>query len=78
MAMIHNNWTKQKPEFTEECLLITAVKWRHGWEYTTWQIKWTQEPEGGSYMGWFTGEGEEYGDLIYLNSQLYFTLPLLK
>lgn len=70
-------WQTTKPEFKEECLLITASKWKHGWEYTSWQIKWT-ECDNARYMGWFTGENEEYGDLADLNAEMYLVLPLLK
>lgn len=77
MKFQSSNWQTTKPEFKEECLLITASKWKHGWEYTSWQIKWT-ECDGASYMGWFTGENEEYGDLADLNAEMYLVLPLLK
>jgi hypothetical protein len=69
-------WVTQKPEFTEECLLITATKYRDEWEYTAYQIKKVYDDEKW-YMGWLTGDGEEYGDLEDLESDKYLVMPLL-
>lgn len=75
--MIHNIWTDQKPDFTEECILLTAQNYIGGWEYTSYQIRKTSL-EGTYYMGWFAGDGEEYGDLPDLKADKYLTIPLLK
>lgn len=69
-------WTTKKPKFKKECLLMTATYFQGNWEYSTYQIK-RVEFEGEWYMGWLTGDGEEYGDLKDLQSQLYCVLPLL-
>lgn len=70
-------WSKKKPKFDKECLLLTAVKIRGEWEFTVYIIK-KIECDGKWYMGWLDGQGEEYGDLADLTSQLYMVLPLLK
>jgi len=74
--MKHYTWSIQKPLFTEECLLITAHLSGKYWEYTVYQIA-RVNGEQGWYMGWLTGDGEEYGDLADLRSQKYLTMPLL-
>lgn len=76
MLSIIDKWTHLKPLFTTECLLITAVKVRGEWEYNTYQIKLTT-CEDRFYMGWLTGDGEEYGDLADLKADMYLELPLL-
>ncbi len=74
--MENYNWTTKKPEFKEECLLLTACLIRDYWEYEVYQIAKVESDEGW-YMGWLTGDGEEYGDLADLTSQKYCVLPLL-
>lgn len=78
-------WTKEKPEFTEECLLITASHYTRNnepivWNFSVWQIKKLDgEDDAGNpawYWGWLNGEGEEYGDLADLHAQMYLVLPL--
>jgi hypothetical protein len=74
-------WTPDKPNFnigpSKDFLLLTASKIRGEWEYTVYQIKkvWYEEEW---YMGWLTGDGEEYGDLADLKADLYMTMPLFK
>jgi hypothetical protein len=70
-------WQSEKPEFKEECLLLTAVLIRGIWEYTVYQIAKVESDEEW-YMGWLTGEGEEYGDLEDLKADKYLVMPLLK
>ncbi len=71
------NWTKRKPKFTKECLLIVASKFAKQWEYQIFKILKTGN-EDGWYWGWFTGDGEEYGDIADLKAEKYLVLPLLK
>lgn len=68
-------WTPKKPEFKDECLLITANFIRKEWEYQIFQIRWIDFDDN-AYLGWFTGIGEEYGDLKDLSAQLYQVQPL--
>ena len=78
-------WVKEKPEFKNECLLITANHYTRNnepiqWDFTAWQIKKLEgEDDDGNpawYWGWLNGEGEEYGDLADLHAQMYLVLPL--
>ena len=71
------NWTKEKPEFKDECLLMTATKIRDKWEYNLWLIE-KQVTDEGWYWGWLTSDGEEYGDIADLKADLYATIPKLK
>lgn len=69
-------WTDIKPEFNEECLLITAVSYRdQPYEYDVYIIAYVSSDEG-RYMGWFDRNGEEYGDLADLKADMYLVLPL--
>lgn len=70
-------WTKKKPKFKGECVLIIKHKTKSGWEYSIYQIK-KIEFEDKWYMGWLTGDGVEYGDLADLQAQYYLTMPLDK
>jgi hypothetical protein len=80
--MKHFEWQKHKPEFTEECLLLIAKKWKdQPYEYDLFEIKKLDgENEDGSY-GWYWGlvctDGAEWGDLADLAADQYFTMPLL-
>jgi hypothetical protein len=74
--MSEYNWVTEKPEFNEECLLITAHYFWEGWEYTVYQIKKVVCDEGW-YMGWLEGDGAEYGDLEDLKAEKYLIMPLL-
>jgi hypothetical protein len=70
-------WVTNKPLFDNECLVITANRIRENWDYSTYIIQKVQSDDGW-YMGWLTGEGEEYGDLNDLRADKYLVLPLLK
>lgn len=69
-------WTTQKPEFKNDCLLITASRYGSDCSYNLFQIKKVDHGDG-EYMAWLTSDGDEYGDLADLEAQLYFVLPLL-
>lgn len=69
-------WISERPAFNEECLVICANEIRGEWDYTLFQIKFVEHEEK-HYMGWLTADGEEYGDLADLTSQLYYVMPLL-
>lgn len=71
---VKDGWVKEKPKFIDECLLITGSLINGFWEYSTWQIK-KVEHEGKWYLGWLTGEGEEYGDVEDLKADKYLILP---
>lgn len=65
-------WIKEKPN--KECVFIAATKINDIWEYTVYMIKTVCEEEG-SYLGWLTGDGDEYGDLNDMKADLYFIIP---
>jgi hypothetical protein len=67
-------WTTIKPDFKEECVLVTATKIKDYWEYNVWCIA-KVKCEDSWYMGWLTGDGEEYGDLADLKADQYLILP---
>lgn len=66
-------WVNEKPKFNEDCVLITADNINGLWEYRSWIIKWTNNGDG-PYLGWFNGNGDEYGDLSDLKADRYFIL----
>jgi hypothetical protein len=66
-------WSTSKPEFTEDCVLVTASKIRGQYEYSVWIIKMVDFGDG-QYMAWLTGDGEEYGDLKDLSADQYLVL----
>lgn len=75
--MIFKKWFSEKPTFSEECLVICASEINGVWDYTLFQIR-KIDSEDGCYLGWLTQEGEEYGDLNDMHSDMYFLMPLLK
>jgi hypothetical protein len=76
-GMCFLRWTTKKPKFDTECIVICAHKWKdEEWEYSLYQIK-KVEFEDKWYWGWLTADGEEYGDLADMKSQLYYVMPLL-
>jgi hypothetical protein len=70
-------WTTTKPEFKEECLVITASEIRGEYFYDLFQVKYVDDYEGGQYLGLLTGDGEEWGALEDMGAQMYFVMPLL-
>lgn len=69
-------WTKEKPVFKKDCILIVATEWLTEFEYTLYEIKKTESDEGW-YWGIFQ-DGDEWGDIADLKADLYMTMPLLK
>lgn len=69
-----NKWLDVKPEFTNECLVIAAVKIQDEWEYSIYEIKKLIDDEGKWYWGWLTGDGEEYGDLNDFKADKYMII----
>ena len=67
------NWTREKPKFTKDCILITAQYWKtqNVWEYALHTIIFD------GYWRWLDGNGEEIGDIEDLTAEVYATAPLL-
>ncbi len=63
-------WVSEKPEFTEECILLTHTVFRNAHEYQAWQIV-KIEAEDGWYWGLCNMEGEEWGALEDLKADHY-------
>lgn len=72
------NWQYTKPEFTEECILITASKVRGKWHYNFWLIEKLDDMEENWYWGILCPDGEEWGDLADLEAEKYLVIPMLK
>jgi hypothetical protein len=70
-------WISEKPEFKDECIVIAASLFRNEWSYTLFQVK-KVDGDDGWYLGWLTGDGDEYGDLADLHADKYLILPLLQ
>jgi len=71
-----DGWLTEKPEFTEDCLLLTATNWRgEDWSYCVFEITKTDCYDG---SGWYWGifnDGEEWGDIADLKADKYKILP---
>lgn len=75
-------WTKDKPAFTEECILLTATKINDAWDYSSWLIIVVDGIGENDQPGWYYGlcdmSGEEWGDWADFKADLYLKMPLLK
>jgi len=69
-------WTDIKPEFKDNCILVTADINRGLWDFHIWEIKQVNFGDG-PYMAWLDHDGEEYGDLEDLKADKYLILPPL-
>lgn len=68
------NWTKEKPVFTEDCVLVVADKFGDFISYDVYEIKQIDNGEG-KYMAWLDGYGNEIDDIGELTAGLYCILP---
>lgn len=83
--MIHGFWSKIKPNFNEECILIVATWFKNNhnlhWEYTLYTVEkiqgYNSKDEPSYYWGLICDDGEEWGDITDLKADLYFTMKLL-
>ena len=69
-------WLKEKPEFKEECVFITATWWNDHWEYQLWEIE-KMKSEEGYYLGVCDESGGEWGEIADLHADLYKVIPPL-
>lgn len=67
-------WTDIKPILTEECVFVTATKFKDHWDYKVFETKFIRE-DGGYFLALCTGDGELWGDLDEFNGDLYMILP---
>ena len=75
--MINAKWSKTKPKFNKECILIIAIWIEDHWEYTLYTIEMVENPEGW-YFGLICDDGEEWGDIDDLQADKYLVLPPLR
>lgn len=79
-------WQRNKPEFKQDCVLITATWQGHPnskyWSYSLFQIKksegYNDNDEPAWYWGIFCDDGEEWGDIEDLTAHLYLQFPILE
>lgn len=79
-----NGWIEKKPEFKENCLLVTAIylnKPHNYWDYQMHEIKKTDglndKDEPAWYWGIYEVDGEEWGDIADFEADLYKVIALL-
>ncbi|MES2382864.1 MAG: hypothetical protein V4538_17585 [Bacteroidota bacterium] len=76
-AQREERWQNTKPEFTKECLLMTATFYPGGWEYQSWWIKKLIEPVDEKwYWGLLQLDGGEYGCIKELQADRYLVIEL--
>jgi len=77
-----DGWLTGKPEFTKDCILLTATEIRGKWEYNSCMIiKIDSEDDNGNevwYWGWCNMDGEEYGDIADMSADKYKIISLIK
>jgi hypothetical protein len=68
--MIFNQWLTEKPDFDQECIVITESKFKeHPAQYTLWTIH-----TGNGYITLLDQYGDEWGDVNYLKADRYFII----
>lgn len=70
-------WTKTKPIFKKDCILLCGGWFRGEFEYNAYLIKKVYF-EDKWYWGWLTSDGDEVGDIEDMHSELYLILPIPK
>lgn len=72
------NWQYLKPDFIEECILITASKIKDEWHYNFFMIEKLDDMNNNWYWGILDTYGEEWGDLADLEAEKYLVIPKLE
>ncbi len=70
--MKHFQWLQEKPEFTEDCIVLTKTYWEaiQAYDYNADHVKYV------GYWMWLNMNGEEVGDIEDLYGDFYLTIPL--
>jgi hypothetical protein len=68
--MIFNQWLTSKPDFDQECIVITESKFK---EYPALYTLWTINT-GNGYIVLLDQYGNEWGDISYLKADRYFII----
>lgn len=67
-------WSKEKPTFKEDCILLTASWWKDHWETKSFDIYQADGEDENGNPGWYWSvlqDGEECGDIEDLQADLY-------
>jgi hypothetical protein len=69
------DWTTEKPNYP--CVFATREKIQGSYEYQIFILNWINSDEG-RYLGWLSGDGDEYGDFSELSASEYFIIEKLE
>lgn len=80
--MTYHVWLDDKPEITEDCIMVTAGKYANtDWNYSMFTIELTAGEDENGEPSWYFGifdDGDEWGDLSDLHANKYLLLPMIK
>ncbi len=71
------NWTKEKPTFTEDCIVITAKWWESGQTYEYFAYRVIYKDKGG-YWECFDLDGWYKFVAADLKGDYYMVVPMIK
>jgi hypothetical protein len=71
-----DGWVSEKPEWKEECILLTASLHRGDWNYSAFEVKEALGEDEQGNNAWYWAlccleDGEEWGDINDLSAQWY-------
>jgi len=73
-------WVTEKPDFKENCIIITASFYADQWSYSMFTTDLVDgvndKDESAFYVGLFS-DGDEWGDIADLSADKYLVLPAL-
>ena len=72
----NDGWLTEKPVFTTDCILLTAVFINKEWEYQSFLKKWALGENEKGEKAWYISvcdlkDGEEWGDIADLQADRY-------
>lgn len=70
------NWTTEKPEITDECVLLTATKWAGATDYKLFTFEWLKD-SGERYLALCDEDGFHWGDYEDLEADFYAVIKPL-
>ena len=77
--MTYNVWLSEKPEFTEDVIVILAHKIGMRYEYSSYEVVWYSPDFDSCYWAWLTLDGDEYGDIEDMQADKYMIIkPISK
>lgn len=69
------NWTNDKPVFSEDCVLVTADKFKGGWDYNIYEIRYLFLGGASWRWQWLDNSENDLGDINDLKADKYLILP---